>query len=249
MNTTNNQGISLWMLGLMGYGLLAVLPVQAATINIVNPGFEDPAMANELNTSFDGVNGNPAGVPGWYSNQPSNGGSIHLDQWFPGRTGDNVMYLHGNSSQNFYTADFDLGVNLASFSTYTLTFDVLRWYNWDGVTSITQDNYVTFQAGVYTGADYDGRLALTEQEGNLYLLDGLTPVDKITVSLSFTTGAVAPDTKFWIGGDAYGNSADGHRATYDNFQMNINAIPEPSTAALLVLGGAAALLRRNRSCV
>lgn len=248
LNQVNNQRVKQWILGLIGVGIFATSPVQGATIiDIVNPGFEDPAMANELNTSFNGVHGNPAGVPGWSSNEASSGGAIHVEQWYPGRTGNNVMYLHGSASQNFYTANFDLGVNLQSFTTYTLTFDVLRWYAWDGVTSITMDNYVTFEAGLYVGADYESRTALTSISGNYYLEDGEgNPLAVSTVTLVYTTGEVAENTSFWIGGNAFGNSADGHRATFDNFQLTTEAVPEPSTIMLAVIGACGVLFLRRR---
>ena len=158
------------------------------------------------------------------------------------------MYLHGSANQTFYTAGFDLGATLASYTTYTLTFDVLRWYSWDSVTSITQDNYVTFSAGIYTGGSYAEREALAQIAGNFYLLDGENnPLSVATVTLSFTTSEVTPGTAFWIGGSAYGNASDGHRATYDNFQLTAEAIPEPSTVALLALCSGGFLILRERT--
>lgn len=223
---------------------------HALVIDIVNPGFEIPAMDNALNTSFDGVHGNLAGVPGWSSNESSFGGAIRVDQWYPGRTGNNVMYLHGTGAQNFHTAGYDLGVDLQSNTTYTLTFDLLLWVGWSGE-PITQD-YVTTRAGLYTGTNYDSRVALTEVFGNISLLDETSQLlDSITVVLTHTTGEVAAGTKFWIGGDAYGNAFDMHRATFDNFQLvAVTVIPEPATFAvlpvLLFAAAQAALNRRKR---
>lgn len=250
LNQTKKQEAVKWALGLIGCSILATSPAQAVTIiDIINPGLEDPSMANGINTSFNGVHGNPAGVPGWNSNEASSGGAIRVDEWFPGRTGNNVMYLHGTAAQNFYTAGFDLGVNLQSFTTYTLTFDVLRWYGWDGNT-ITLDNYVIFEAGLYTGADYGSRVALTQLSGNYYLLDGEgDPLSVSTVVLTYTTGSVAENTKFWIGGDAFGNAFDGHRATFDNFQLTATAVPEPSSVALITLGVCGAFILRQRARV
>lgn len=249
MDQAHMRGIIRRLMGLVGLGLLTTLPCRAATIiDITNSGFEDPALANELNNSFDGVHGPGGVVPGWSSNEPSSGGVIRVEQWFPGRTGNNVMYLHGSTSQNFYTAGFDLGTELQSHASYTLSFDVLRWYGWDGVTSITQDNYITFQAGLYTGDSYENRVALAEASyTEFYLLDNLNnPLDVATVTLTFTTGDVAPGTTFWIGGNANGNASDGHRTHYDNFQLSVEAIPEPSTAVLLTLGVAGLLLNKRR---
>lgn len=248
LNQANNQKGKQWILGLIGCAIIAISPAHAAAIiDIINPGFEDPAMNNELNTSFNGEHGSPAGVPGWNSNEASAGGAIRVDQWYPGRTGNNVMYLHGSANQNFYTANFDLQVSLQSFTTYTLTFDVLRWYGWDGI-SITQDNYVTFEAGLYVGADYENKIALTSISGNYYLADNEgNPLDVSTVTLVYTTGEVAENTSFWIGGDAFGNSADGHRATFDNFQLTTEVVPEPSTIALAIIGVCSVLFLRRRS--
>lgn len=243
MDQAYMRGIIRRLMGLVGLGLLTTLPCQAATIiDITNSGFEDPALDNVVNNSFDGVWGPGGVVPGWSSNEPSAGGAIRVDYWYPGRTGNNVMYLHGTTSQNFYTAGFDLGTELQSHASYTLNFDVLRW------AGVTMDNYITFQAGIYTGDSYENRVALAEASyTEFYLLDNLdNPLDVATVTLTFTTGNVAPGTTFWIGGNAYGNASDGHRTHYDNFQLSMEAIPEPSTALLLTLGVAGLLLNKRR---
>jgi hypothetical protein len=231
------------ILGSLGCGALALASVQAAPVTIVNYSFEDPAMPDVWNTTFDGVHGySSEGVPGWYSNEPSIGGAIRYDVRYPGRTGNNVMYLHGSGNQNFYTANFDLGVDLQSYSTYTLTFDALSWW-YDAGAPIT-DGYITFRLGVYTGADYESRVALTEYSGNLSLMENGVLLPKVTMTLSFTTEEVAPGTKFWIGGDQFGSAADPHRPTFDNFQMTV--VPEPSAAALLGLSLLAGLRRHRK---
>jgi hypothetical protein len=238
-----------WILGSLGSGALALASVQAAPVTIGNYSFEDPAMPDVWNTTFDGVHGySSGGVPGWYSNEPSIGGAIRYDVRYPGRTGNNVMYLHGTGNQNFYTANFDLGVDLQSNSTYTLTFDALSWWwvwNAEEKAPIT-DGYITFRLGVYTGADYESRVALTEWSGNLSLLDeGGVLQPKVTMTLTFTTGEVEPGTKFWIGGDRFGGTEEAHMPTFDNFQMTV--VPEPSAAALLGLGLLAGLRRHRKS--
>jgi len=215
----------------IGGVLLGTSPLPAAAISILNPGLEDPEMPNVFNTSFSGVHGIGTGVPGWSSNEPDSGGSIRVDYWYLGRTGNNVLYLHGTENQNFYTANFDLGVALQSYTTYTLTFDVIRWVG------VTENDYVQFRAGIYTGASYEERSSLAEISGLFYLLDDQNnAVDAKTVTLNFTTGEVPLDTKFWIGGDALGNSADGHRAHFDNFSLVAQVIPEPSSVELGLAG-------------
>jgi len=222
--------------------LLAAAPLQAAPITIINAGLEDPAMDDVLNTSFSGLYGINTGVPGWFSNEEHTGGAIRVDAWYPGRTGNNVMYLHGTGDQNFYTAGFDLGVDLQSHTKYTLSFDVLRW------AGITADDYVIFRAGIYTGATYEERSALAELSGDFYLLDDASnPVDVKTVTLTFTTGDVELGTKFWIGGDAFGSALDMHRTHFDNFALEAEAIPEPSSLVLGILG-IGALGRRVLRC-
>ena len=131
-----------------------------------------------------------------------------------GRTGNNVLYLHGTADQTFHTENFDLGAELKSNTTYVLCFDVLRWVG------VTLDDMVIFRAGLFTGTDYASRQPLTQFEGALKLLDASgNPANKVTVTLVVTTGTVAPGTRFWIGGDAFGNSADGHRAHFDEFRL------------------------------
>jgi PEP-CTERM putative exosortase interaction domain len=244
---TNVPGIRKWILGALGCGVLALTGAQASPITIINYSFEDPAMPDVWNTTFDGVHGySSEGVPGWYSNEPSIGGAIRYDIRYPGRTGNNVMYLHGSGNQNFYTANFDLGVELQSYSTYTLTFDALSWW-WvwnDEEKSPITDGYITFRLGVYTGDDYESRVALAEWAGDLWMLENGTLLPKVTMTLTFTTEEVAPGTKFWIGGDLYGNNSDYHRPTFDNFQLTV--VPEPSVAALLGLGLLTGLRRHRR---
>lgn len=233
-----------WILGSLGCGVLALASGQAAPVTIPNYSFEDPAMPDVFNTTFDGVHGYDTGVPGWYSNEPSIGGAIRYDVRYPGRTGNNVLYLHGSPDQNFYTANFDLGVNLQSYATYTLTFDALSWWFDSETNSPITDGYITFRLGVYTGADYESREALTEWSGNLSLMEEGVLLPKVTMTLSFTTAEVAPDTKFWIGGDLFGSNSDNHRPTFDNFEMTV--VPEPSAAALLGLVLLAGLRRHRK---
>jgi len=206
--------------------LLAAVPVAmlshraaAEAVEIRNPGLEEPGFADVKNVSFDGVIGGMGAVPGWSSNEPGDGGVIHYEEQYPGRTGNNVLYLHGTGDQNFYTQDFALDEDLQSNTTYVLTFDVLRWKN------VTVDDTVVFRAGLYTGVNYENRVPLKQFEGSLRLVDKHgDPVDKVTLTLVYKTGQVPPGTKFWIGGDALGNSQDAHRAHFDNFSLR-TAIP------------------------
>lgn len=189
--------------------------LHADSIHIPNASFEEPAIADVENASFDGHYGNVGVVPGWYSNESSLGGAIHHEERYPGRTGDNVLYIHGSGDQYFHTTDFDLGVELQSNTTYVLTFDVLRWHG------VTENDSVIFRAGLYTGFDYESRVPLKEISGQRQLVDGNGyPVDKIVITLIYTTGQVESGTRFWIGGDAFGNAEDRHRPHFDNFSLN-----------------------------
>lgn len=193
---------------------MSTLPVPAETIDIENPGFELPDVPDVTNVSFDATFGNAGKVPGWFSNEANHGGAIRIDEKFPGRTGNNVMYLHGTGEQNFHTAEYNLGVDLQSNTTYVLSFDVIRWQG------ITKDDTVTFRAGLYTGEDWESRVPLKEFEGSVLLVDrNNNPVDKVRVTIVYTSLEVAPGTKFWIGGDAAGNAMDIHRTHFDNFSL------------------------------
>ncbi len=184
------------------------------SVDIQNAGLEDPKLNDIENASFDGVFGAAGKVPGWTSNEPSKGGALHFNDRFPGRTGENVLYLHGSEEQNFHTQDFDLGEELKSDTTYVFTVDVLRW------NGVTADDSVDLRVGVYSGEDYESRKPLKEFAGRLQLVDkNNNPADKVTLVLVFTTGKVAPGTKFWIGGDANGNADDRYRAHFDNFAL------------------------------
>lgn len=203
-----------------GLACLASGTLIAETIPIPNGGLEEQNLPDFLNASFDGVHGGQGPVPGWSSNEPGHGGAIRVDAKYPGRTGNNALYLHGSEEQNFHTRDFDLGEDLKSDTTYVLTFDVLRW------AGITEDDMVVFRAGAYTGNDYASRKPLKEWAGEFLLVDRTNnPADKVTVTLVFTTGKVEPGTKFWIGGDAFGNADDRRRAHFDNFSLQTETRP------------------------
>jgi hypothetical protein len=186
----------------------------AEAIEIANAGLEEPGVADVKNVSFDGTYGGMGKVSGWSSNEPSRSGIIRVDAAYPGRTGNNVMYLHGSADQNFHSENFDLGEELQSDTTYVLSFDVLRWKD------ITKDDTVLFRAGLYTGENYESRVALKQFEGSLRLVDkGGNPADKVTVTLVYTSGTVEPGTRFWIGGDLFANSQERHRPHFDNFSL------------------------------
>ncbi len=204
---------------IIALGVLTADLAHAESIEIVNPGLEEPGTADIKNVSFDGVHGGIGIVPGWSSDESSAGGIIRYDERYPGRTGSNVLYLHGSPSQNFHTDNFALPEDLQSNTTYVLTFDVLRWVPY------TQDNMVIFRAGLFTGADYESRVPLKQVEGPLHLVDKAgNSLDKVTLTLVYTTGEVAPGTKFWIGGDNFGAGSESHRAHFDNFSIQI-AVP------------------------
>lgn len=208
-----------WLLA--GAATLALGSLHADAIFIPNAGLEDQDLPDFLNASFDGVHGSQGLVPGWTSNEPSHGGAIRVDERYPGRTGQNLLYLHGTGEQNFHTIDFDLGVDLQSHTTYVLTFDVLRW------SGQTENDMVIFRAGAYTGDDYETRKPLRELSGEFFLIDrDNNAVDRVPVTLVFTTEEVAPGTKFWIGGDSFGNAEDRHRAHFDNFALHTETRPK-----------------------
>lgn len=198
----------------LGWTWLVLGCLSAGTLAVPNGSLEEQSLPDVTNASFDGTHGERGTVPGWASNEPGFGGAIRVDEHYPGRTGNNVLYLHGSPEQNFHTADFDLGVDLQSDTTYVLTFDVLRWKG------VTKDDRVIFRVGLYTGTDYENRTPLREFAGEILLVDTVNnPVDKVTVTLVHTTGKVAPGTKFWIGGDAFGMNEDHHRTHFDNFSL------------------------------
>ncbi len=187
---------------------------RAESVPIVNPGFEHPELADVTNVTFDGGVGGLGPVEGWSSNEPGIGGIIRFDEQYPGRTGSNVLYLHGTGGHNFHTREFDLGEDLQSHTTYVLSFDVVRR------AGVTRGNSVVFRAGLYTGADYDSRVPLVQHEGELLLVDrDGNPADKVRVTLVVTTKEVPPGTKFWIGGDVF-DADEYHRAQFDNFTLD-----------------------------
>lgn len=196
------------------YALVAVGQSHAESIEILNAGFEIPELGDVTNATFDGSVGGAGFLQGWNSNEPGIGGSIRFDEQYPGRTGSNVLYLHGTGSQNFHTREYDLGEDLQSHTTYVLSFDVVRR------AGVTRGNSVVFRAGLYTGVDFDSRAPLVQHEGELMLVDrNGSPADKVRVTLVATTKEVEPGTKFWIGGDVF-DADEYHRAQFDNFTLD-----------------------------
>jgi hypothetical protein len=201
-----------FLLGLCA--LAAVSQSHAESIEIVNAGFETPELGDVTNVTFDGAVGGAGVLEGWNSNEPGIGGAIRFDEQYPGRTGSNVLYLHGTGGQNFHTREYDLGEDLQSNTTYVLSFDVVRR------AGVTRGNSVVFRAGLYTGIDYDSRVPLVQHEGELMLVDrNGSPADKVRVTLVVTTKEVEPGTKFWIGGDVF-DADEFHRAQFDNFTLD-----------------------------
>ncbi|MBC8126527.1 MAG: PEP-CTERM sorting domain-containing protein, partial [Gloeobacteraceae cyanobacterium ES-bin-144] len=127
------------------------------------------------------------------------------------------------SSIYFYQ---DLGVAFAANSTYTVTLAV---GNRD-ITGNSNDGITQF--GLFSG------LAIGTDLGTATSVDGDTEVtlnEFAEFSYSFTTGAIAP-TGNVVGFFRAIADADGIRASVDNFRVEVEPVPEPSTSLLGALG-------------
>lgn len=202
---------------------LALLSNTAdAAISITNFSFEDPSFGDQ---------GSGSGATGWFGS----GGGVYnpQDAQFTGTTGApgtipgtgdgvQVAYMNGGSMYQ------DVG-DIVADSIYELTVAIgqradLGW----------SDLTISLRASSETGT------VLASQTYDAAAAPNGTFSD---VSFSFSSADFAGE----VGNDLFlVFQAPGVQALYDNVRITETAIPEPSSTALLGLGGLALTLRRRR---
>jgi hypothetical protein len=208
----------------------------AASVNIINPGFEDDVAL------VQGSGGWSDAVPNGWSD-PQGGDNTNFMETIGGFASDGLAHL-GFDGNEFGLIYQDLGTAWAANTTYTFTVGVGNRANWGAGTgrfSLTS----SLDALPAPGA-VGGPYTLYTPSGFFSDLDTSTiaPAGGTfgDATFSWTTGAVAPAGNLRISVQ----NLTGTRLHIDNIRLDATAIPEP-TASVLGLLGAAFVLRRRRA--
>ena len=193
----------------LAISLVAVLSgsVFAEQIVVKNASFEEPVQ---------GPGGWTNDLPEW-SGPPAAGDSFieYIDTFHS----EGVNHL---GIQNLEEVSQDLGVPALPNTTYNLTVGVGR----RNASFTVEGNASNF--GLYVGGDLaDGGTLIGELTYDAFPLADLTFVDQ---TLSVTTGDTVPAGNLFVSLRTAGPS----RAHFDNIRLE--AVPEPSTLALAMLG-------------
>jgi len=218
-------------------GLLAGTSlVQATPINIPNYSFEGitttiASPTTGLGVGIIGTNTGPIGA--WSA---SSGSSIAglLGSISSGTTnslgapgGADGSYVMRGNLPSGVGGSLDLRQSLTNLflanSIYTLTFEI------DGGTtaSLLSGSSISLLAG-------SGSVATLSGTNFTALLDGNN--DFQTLSLTYQTGNAAPSGVIGIDFNANSPAGTGGNFFLDNFQLDVTAVPEPSTVMLASLG-------------
>ena len=150
-----------------------------------------------------------------------------------------------------------LPANADAVVSYTVSFDTAGTYDLYARMSMTNNGSDTF----YADTSFDGVQNSWDQSGNLGTAGNpLDPVGSGYVWVNMATNGIATFTVAATGtvqfniaarernlrfdSFAFGTTAD--RATITDAQLSAAVVPEPSSTALLGLGGLALILRRRR---
>ncbi len=203
---------------------------MAATIVVPDASFED--QDTNVLAPVD------SSVSGWSASGGGQGifddGDLDPNFQFPARTGDRLLYL--DTSNNAFTDGNDIGTNAVAGFEYTLAVDFLDRFN--GSEGAARGYRVELLAGSALSP-----ITIADTGNQIYDFDGAEQSFEIS-----TNGIAAPGADgqpLWIRLSTHNDT--GITATevfYDN--VRLSAVPEPSSAALLGLGGLALILRRRQ---
>lgn len=212
--------------------LAGVATSQAATVTIANFSFEDQTVA-------DGAT-NTGAIDGWVSTGGTRGIENHNTGKYAGADaseGNNVFF--NNTSSGTVTTAADIG--LIAEGTYTLSVDfmVRTGASADrnpltdfGLVLTSADTTILGTAGTYVNSVQD-----PTHVGGIFTR---------TYTLTVGAGNANIGTGYKIHFDAVGSSGNFQQMSFDNVKLDFAPVPEPSSTALLGLGGLALILHRRR---
>jgi hypothetical protein len=216
---------------------LAIATPMATQAALYIDDFSTDTSANYIATDTYGSGGSFAISGGTLNISPA-GGNTHnvFHKTAQLEAGEFVTTtISAGSSQSFLTiSSTTLGPNTGSE-------DGIRWYLDNGTTLKSR----TYRDGANTDVDYayagsgDLTLYIYRDDATTYRI-GHDSGSGIVINDTITITETAADTGLFVGFEGYAGSTR-------NFQnLEIAAIPEPSTTALLGLGGLALILRRRK---
>lgn len=225
--------------------LVFATSANAASVLINNHSFETPTLAGDAEA---GLATKPSGTfNGWgyfmatgssfqdFGIENPNGGAYTgaVGSGTPmGADGTNVVFLNQGISGGIINIFQDVGVLLPN-TQYTLTVSIgQRLDRVNGSATIGLINAAFGESNAWaTGTLLNSTTAVSSVSGSFQ-----------DFTTTFTTGSVV-DGNLYIGAQYVGDGTI--QASIDNFRLE--AIPEPTSAALLALGALGAL-RRRRAC-
>lgn len=244
-------------------GLFLMMPSVAAAEDIFVPNFsfEEPVRGDDQYTQEA-----PVGWTAGNSNNPDGVGVQNaIDSQYPGTTftgtpgeddldapahGKQFAYINaGGTNVNHLTSLNPLGNGVKAFTLYTLTVAVGD--RGDGVEPRDVKIELLVEPAVEGGLTTSAAAAmLTGEEIDVV---GLNQDDQgafVNLTASFQTDGTSPligrDLKIRLTHFSNGRAGEYPQVSFDNVRLVATAVPEPSSAALALLG-ASALLRRRRA--
>ena len=165
---------------------------------------------------------------------------------YHGDAGSGYYQLYGSSTDNINTD--------ALYGSFQINADSygMSGFNQTELTTMTFDYYTTFATGSsslymsYRLYNADGSIISTTGLG-VVVASATNPIssDEITVDLSSITLSEGQGVRFYFDGNDDQPGSGQHR--FDNIVVNGNSVvPEPSSLAMLGLGGLAIVSRRRR---
>lgn len=226
-------------------------------LSMLTAGVASAASVAVANSSFETATGGGGGAgTGAWQSDPTNwvelgptdsyiegngiaAASTHLDGDFWGAVeGVNGADFAGGVVGDVITQD--LGVAILSNTTYTIDFAQAR--RGDG-TNAGQHTSGIMSIGLFTGAA--DITAVIAGSANFDSAD-IAPNSSLARTFSFTTGAVVPGGNVSVFVRGSDGNVSGVKLYFDDIKIDASPVPEPSSTALLGLGGFALLLRRRK---
>ena len=212
------------------FALLGTISAQAASVTIVNPGFETDAATAQAGGGWSD------NVPtGW--GDPDGNSNTNFIETITGFASEGITHVGFDPNENGIIYQ-DLSTAWSPNTKYTLTVGVGRRAGFGAGTGLFGLTSTNDGAVVSNDLFSLAAFAQTVDTGLIATVDG-TFAD---MTLTFTTGAVAPTGNIRL----FVKDVSATRIHVDNFRLDAVAVPEPAAALTAVLGAGLLLRRRRR---